>query len=183
MGTRALIRFNGKDFIATHWDGNPSVLGAQLLKLPQKTKRAIIAAAKERSIDSASKEVRDELNKERLEYLSQKHKIPLSEIKKGKRRGNIIESEDYEIGTIDNYGDFAEYIYDVRGDAVYVAEGHGDYDSTKAAERAGRLIWKRYVGGSTGKKTVPLAAKEKGWFSESARHALARKGISTGWKK
>jgi len=183
MGTRAVIRYNGKDFLATHWDGYPESLGVDLAKLPTKSKRAILIIAKKHQIDAGSSEVHTELTKERFEMLSKKHKLSISEIKKGKRRGNIISAEDYPIGSISNYGDWAEYIYDIRGDVVYVAEGHGDYDATKRAEKEGRLKWKRYVGGKTGQLTKPLTKKEKGWFYESARHAMSAKGLKSGRKK
>ena len=177
-----MIRVDGKDFIAAHWDGNPESLGKDLADLPIKSKAAILAVAKEHSIDSADKDVHSKLNKERLEMLSKKHNLPISEIKKGKRRGNIISSEDYEIGSIDNYGDWAEYIYNIKGNFVYVAEGHGDYDATKAIERSGGLKWKGIGEGGKLKKIIQKKGKS-GWVQESARHSLARKGIKTGRKK
>ena len=35
------------------------------------------------------------------------------------RRGNIICAEDLEICNIDDYGDWAEYQYDIRGKEIY----------------------------------------------------------------
>ena len=178
-----MIRIDGKDFVATHWDGYPEGLGKDLASLPVKNKRAILSVAKEHNIDSASDEIHSELNKKRIESISKEHKLSTSEVKKGMRRGDIISVEDYEVGFIKNYGDFAEYIYDIRDNSVYVAEGVGDYDATKKAEKEGKLKWKRYVGGKSGTLTKPLLKKEKGWFKESARHALASKGIKTGRKR
>jgi len=183
MGTRAMIRIDGKDFVATHWDGHPETLGKELVSLPVKNKKTILSVAKKHNIDSASAEIHSKLNKERIESISKNQKLSASEVKKGIRRGDIIAIEDYEVGFIKNYGDFAEYIYDVRDNSVYVAEGHGDYDATKKAEKEGKLKWKRYVGGKSGTLTKPLLKKEKGWFSESARHSLASKGIKTGRKR
>ena len=40
-------------------------------------------------------------------------------IRNGIRRGNIIGAEDHEICNIDNYGDWAEYQYDIRGKEIY----------------------------------------------------------------
>jgi hypothetical protein len=39
MGTRAIIRIEGKDFVATHWDGNPENLGNELKEMRKKVKR------------------------------------------------------------------------------------------------------------------------------------------------
>ena len=107
--------------------------------------------------------------------LAKKHNLPISKIKKGIRRGNIIEAEDYQIGSISNYGDWAEYIYDVRDGVIYVAEGQGDYRQTKRAEEEGKLKWKRYVGVKSGTVTKPLTKKEKGWFGDRVRHSNAKK--------
>ena len=184
MGTRAMIRIDGKDFAATHWDGYPEGLGKDLAALPTKSKAAILTVAKEHSIDAVDKGVYEKVNKERVEMLSKKHKLPISKIKKGIRRGNVIASEDYEIGSIDNYSDFVEYIYDIKGDSIYVAKGHGDYDATRAAEIAGKLEWKEYLGGAgAGVLITPSIKSKSGWKFEGARHALARKGIKTGQKK
>ncbi len=40
MGTRAIVKFNGKKVVATHWDGDPENLGKLLVSF---TKRKGIA--------------------------------------------------------------------------------------------------------------------------------------------
>lgn len=60
MGTRAIITKNGKPFIATHWDGYPDVLGADLLG---KTKdEDIVRVAMKRDIDFADSKLLKKLN-------------------------------------------------------------------------------------------------------------------------
>lgn len=123
VGTRAMIRIDGKDFAATHWDGYPTSLGKDLADLPIKSKAAILAVAKGHTIDAVDKSVYEKANKERIEMLSKKHKLPISKIKKGIRRGNIIAAEDHELSSIDNYGDWAEYIYDIKAILFMLLKG------------------------------------------------------------
>ena len=73
MGTRAMIKKDGKPFLATHWDGYPSSLGKDLLKC--KTDKQIIAAAKKHDIDFAHKSVHKQLNDERVKKLMKKHRL------------------------------------------------------------------------------------------------------------
>ena len=134
IGTRALISINGKPFLATHWDGYPSCLGLELLNC-DKTASGIIQVAKGHTIDAADPKVLQELNGERIEWLSKKHRLSRRQIRAGKRRGFIICAEDYEIGSIKNYGDWAEYQYDVRGQEIYFRPLSGPYP--KSIENAG----------------------------------------------
>ena len=132
MGTRALITKNGKPFIATHWDGYPTGLGADLLN--KKTISEIIKVAKKHQIDFADSSVQKNLNAERIKYLAKKHNLSIAEIKKGTRRGNITEAEDWEIETIKGYGDWAEYQYDLRNGKWYFRQLSGAYpQSLKSA--------------------------------------------------
>jgi hypothetical protein len=141
MGTRAVIRVNGKPMIATHWDGYPESLGSDLKNLKTKNLSSIIRIAKKHTIDFVDSSVRERLNKERLERLSKKHDLPLSKIKQGYRRGNIIGAEDYEIGSIKGYSDFAEYEYDVdtKTGKIKVRPLRGEYRENNP--RAGK--WKQ----------------------------------------
>jgi len=162
MGTRAVIRVNGKPMFATHWDGYPDSLGNDLINLRKKTLASVKRVAKKHSIDFASPMFKKELNKERLEHISKKHKLPIEKVKKGYRRGNIITSDDYEIGGIRGYDDWAEYEYDVntKTGKVRVRPRTGSYEEDniagkwfdiakgklqkKAIEKEDARIWKIY---------------------------------------
>jgi hypothetical protein len=131
MGTRAMIEIDGKPIFATHWDGYPKSLGEDLKKA-RPTVKSIMTVAKKHSIDFADKSVLKELQKERLEYLMKKHKLPLEKIKKGIRRGGVISSEDYPITDISRYDDWAEYEYDIdsKTGQIKVRERSGSWRST-----------------------------------------------------
>jgi hypothetical protein len=138
MGTRALIRIEGKDFLATHWDGNPECLGKELSEInDEKNIEEILTVAMGHTIDCADKSVLAQLNELRMISIAKRQNLPLAKVKKGVRRGSIIGAGDYGIGDIKRYGDFAEYIYDIKGDEVFVAEGDGAY-SSKA-----NFVWKK----------------------------------------
>jgi hypothetical protein len=118
IGTRALISKDGKPMIATHWDGYPSSLGMDLLHC-DKTMKAVIKVAKRHTIDAAHRSIQEDLNRERIKELAEKHRLIEEKIRNGIRRGNIIGAEDHEVWSIDDYGDFAEYQYDIRGKEIY----------------------------------------------------------------
>lgn len=132
MGTRAIISKDGKPFLATHWDGDPESLGKELERT--RTAEQIISVARKHTIDSASPPVMKTLNAVRLRMLMRKHKLSLEEIKKGVRRGNIIVAEDYEIGNIKNYDDFAEYQYNLKNGKWEMRELHGEWKKAKAGK-------------------------------------------------
>jgi len=139
MGTRALISINGKPMIATHWDGNPSSLGLDLLEC-DKSLHAIIRVAQSHTIDAADGSIREELNRKRVRELSQKHDLTEEEIRQGKRRGSIVCAEDYEICDLKEYGDWAEYEYNIRNGEVFFRRLIGPYpDSLKRISGYGRL--------------------------------------------
>lgn len=138
MGTRAIITKEGKPFIATHWDGYPESLGKDLKKMPDLTNGSIIAVAKEHSIDFADNVVRKVLNKERIKELAQRHNLSEAEIKQGYRRGNIMSSDDFEIGNIKIYDDWAEFQYDIRDGKIYYRALSGSWLNAKKDGR-----WKR----------------------------------------
>jgi hypothetical protein len=118
IGTRAIISIEGKPMLATHWDGYPSSLGSGLLHC-DKSIKAVIEVAKAHTIDAADAWLLDMLNRERVRQLAEKHQRTVEEIKAGVRRGNVISADDYEITDIRNYGDWAEYEYDLCGKEVY----------------------------------------------------------------
>ena len=136
IGTRALICIDGKPLLATHWDGYPSCLGLELLNC-DKIVPAIVEVAKDHTIDAADIAIRKDLNRDRIKTLAKKHRLTQAEIRAGKRRGCVICAEDYEIGSIDNYGDWAEYQYDIRGQEVYFRPLDGFY--SKSVDKASRF--------------------------------------------
>lgn len=130
MGTRAIITKEGAPFIATHWDGYPESLGEDLKNMPDISDKSIIAVAKEHSIDFADKTVRAKLNKERIKTLCTKHNLTEAEIKQGLRRGCVISSDDYQIGDIKIYDDWAEYQYDIREGKIYYRPLSGSWENS-----------------------------------------------------
>jgi len=128
MGTRALITLNEKPFIATHWDGYPSALGADLLAATkpngssqpeQIIKAEIINVAAEHTIDFAVPEVQVLCNAKRFQEIAAKTdgKYTADDLAKLHTEGKQITfgvqaAEDYPIGNIENYGDWAEFQYD-----------------------------------------------------------------------
>ena len=104
--------------LATHWDGYPSSLGLDLLHCDRSIE-AVVEVAKAHTIDAADAWILDMLNRERVRQLAEKHQLTVQAIKAGKRRGNVICADDYEIADIRNYGDWAEYEYDLCGRDVY----------------------------------------------------------------
>ena len=139
MGTRALVSINDKPMIATHWDGYLSALGNDLLNC-DKSLGAIIQVAEEHTIDAADGSLREGLNQERVKKLSQKHHLTQEEIREGKRRGLLIMADDHEICDIVNYGDWAEYQYDIRGNEVFFRRLRGQYPgSLEGAPKFERL--------------------------------------------
>lgn len=123
MGTRALITINEKPFIATHWDGYPSSLGADLIG--KITKPEIIGVAKEHSIDFATAKVCQKCNKTRFAEIAERTKgtkkeytaKEIAELHKQDKdlTFGLMTSCDYPISPIKNYGDWAEYQYDLTG--------------------------------------------------------------------
>jgi len=126
MGTRALISINKKSFIATHWDGYPSDLGKDLLE-SDKSIDSIIEITNSHSIDFADKTILEKVNNLRLKELCKKHNLTIEEVKKGKRKGDIICSDDYEVLDIEHYGDWSEYEYNIENNEVYVRKLCGAY--------------------------------------------------------
>ena len=121
-----MILMDGKPLVATHWDGYPSCLGLELLGC-NKSLKAVIRIAKRHTIDGADSSILEDLNRERVKELAQKHRLSENEIRSGKRRGSLICAGDHPIGDIQNYGDWAEYQYDIRGKKVMFRPLRGPY--------------------------------------------------------
>lgn len=118
MGTRALITINEKPFIATHWDGYPDSLGADLYGTT--TKNQIIKAAKEHVIDFAAPEVVRKIEVKRFAEIAAKTngKYSAADVEKLHKEGKQVTftiqgAGDYPIGRIEQYGDWAQYQYDL----------------------------------------------------------------------
>ena len=148
MGTRALITINQKPFIATHWDGYPSALGADLLG--KTTEVEIRAIAEKHDIDFACARVRQQVNKKRYAEIAKKTKGAKKEYtakeiealdKQGKHlQFNLMGNGDYPIGSIKNYGDWAEYQYDLQDGKWYYRPLSGGYpQSLVSASKLKRL--------------------------------------------
>ena len=95
-----------------------SSLGRDVLNC-DKSMKAIIEVARAHTIDAADPQVIETLNRERVTLLAQKHQLSVQEIKAGKRRGNVICADDFEIADLRTYRDLVEFEYDIRGKEVY----------------------------------------------------------------
>jgi len=162
MGTRAVIKVDGKPMFATHWDGYPDSLGSDLVDLKKKSLASVLRVAKKHTIDFASPLFRKELSEVRLRSIAKRHKMPLEKVRKGWRRGNITTVDDYDVGAFRRYDDWAEYEYDVdtKTGKVKVRPRTGSYESDNIAgkwveiakgmlkksvlEKEGKRIWKIY---------------------------------------
>ena len=142
IGTRAVISIEGKPMLATHWDGYPTSLGADLLRC-DKSIKAVIEVTKAHTIDAADPQLLKTLNRERVSGLAEKHQLSVDEIKAGKRRGNVISADDYEIVDIRTYRDLAGFQYDIRSEAVFFRPLDGWWpESVKHAAEFRRLTAK-----------------------------------------
>jgi hypothetical protein len=147
MGTRAMILFEGKPMLATHWDGDPSSLGKSLLKAKSKTPLGIFKASGQYSIDWANPKFAPSkpiitgggleqrgkkwirLKKTTYFARSDAETNRLITEKIGKDAGTANSSGTIKItDAYGNYGDFAEYAYNIRADGtVEVAELSGEW--------------------------------------------------------
>jgi len=118
IGTRAIISIDGKPMLATHWDGNPTSLGRDLLRC-DKSIEAVVEVAEAHTVDAADPQVIEALNAERVTLLAEKHKLTAQEIKVAIRRENLISADDHEIADIGLHRDLAECHYDIRGNSVF----------------------------------------------------------------
>lgn len=135
MGTRALISKESKPFIATHWDGYPSSLGADLLKAGTKDED-IMAVANTHTIDFAALRVRKIINKTRFKEIANRANKGLKAQGKKKRytpkdvedldkqgkqlNFNLMSAgDDYPVSNIKGYGDIAAYEYNLENGVWY----------------------------------------------------------------
>jgi hypothetical protein len=154
IGTRAIVSIDGKPMLATHWDGNPASLGADLLHC-DKSVKAVIEVAKGHTIDAADAQILETMNQERVGNPAEKHHLTEQEIKAGKRRGNVICADDFVIAHITTYRDLAEFQYDIRGNEVLFGPLDGWWpESLKQAGEFRRLGLKE-VGSSRAELPVP----------------------------
>jgi len=159
MGTRAVVRF-GDTRIATHWDGYPSSLGSDLLKQKnlikeldkEKSLAIIIGICEPHTIDFATEDVRSKTADQRLQKIANKanemcrergepEKYSVQYLKELEKEGKQLTfgvhgAGDYPIGTFENYGDYAEWEYDVLpSGAVMYRELSGWYNETTEKQR------------------------------------------------
>ena len=130
--------------LATHWDGNPTSLGRDLLNCDRSIE-AVVEVAEAHTIDAADLQLLEALNRERVSQLAEKHRISADEIKAGKRRGNIICADDCEISDIGLYRDLAEFQYDIRGIEVYVRKLDGWWPESLRQAAEFRLLTAKEV--------------------------------------
>ena len=154
IGTRAIISLAGKPMLATHWDGHPGSLGRDLLNC-DKSMKAIIEVARAHTIDAADPQFLDVLNRERVSQLAEKHQLSIDEIKAGKRRGNFISADDYEISDIGLHRDQAEFQYDIRHNAVFFRPLDGWWPESLRNAGEFRLLTAKEVESSRAELPVP----------------------------
>jgi hypothetical protein len=131
--------------LATHWDGYPSSLGADLLHCDNSLS-TVIQVAKDHTIDAVDSSLLDTLNGERIKQLADKHQLTVQEIKAGKRRGNVISADDHEIADLRIYGDLAEYHYDICGKEVYFRPLNGWWPESLNQAAEFKLLTEKQVG-------------------------------------
>lgn len=153
MGTRAMITINEKPFIATHWDGCPSSLGADLLLT--KTEAEIIAVANDHTIDAACAKVCKTENKKRFQYIADKTKgskkeYSAEDIEKLHKQGKCLQFEimgadDWPISNIKGYDDWAEYQYDFSNGKWRYRPLSGSYNESQQSAGKFKLLTKKTV--------------------------------------
>jgi hypothetical protein len=141
IGTRALISIAGEPVLATHWDGYPDSLGLDLINC-SKSLEEIIKVAKAHTIDASHSSILKALKNEKIRELAKKHQLTESKISAGMRRGCVISAEDYAISDIDDYGDWAEYQYDIRGNKVYFRRLEGSWPESARKASDFKLLTK-----------------------------------------
>ena len=122
MGTRAVIKRDGKLILTTHWDSNPANLGVALILAVRADNSIdnIIKVATKHSIDFADKSVCAKAN--------------LSMIAKLKKENKYSEESPDAVEDIEGYDDFAEWDYDIRGREVFVARRYGEFSKNKVTK-------------------------------------------------
>jgi len=156
MGTRAIVKFNGRKMLATHWDGNPSSLGKALLLVKDKTPENIVSAASEFNIDQIEPQFAPKkpiilkgkaylgdgkygnkityFPRSDVDMIALQNKFKMGEgtaDKQGKIELNLADVE-----SMSNYGDWAEWEYDIKGDKVYARPLTGRYDESERTDKS-----------------------------------------------
>jgi hypothetical protein len=200
MGTRAIVRLNGKLLMATHWDGYPVSLGKDLLKAGNDVTN-ILKVGSENHIDSVNPKYLDLANEVSIAtqkaIIQKNNKILASDnvdkVDKQMAENRIAEAKDFlsryekgeQIDNISSYDDFAEWDYDVRPDGVYVATRKDSFKNglmskyRKLTSSNAEELDKRGKDKSIVDFSRPLTITDRrglgsGWHYESARHRLAR---------
>lgn len=109
--TRAFITIDKKPLAATHFNGYPEGLGKKLLEANAKTPLQILEVAKPFTIDFVDSEYIEDLNKERLEEISERRGIPLAEVEERMKHFTVVSCKDLLIWDIEIYGDLCAYLY------------------------------------------------------------------------
>jgi len=109
---------------ATHWDGYPASLGRDLLKC-DKSLGEVIELAKDHKIDTADRSILRELNGQSEQVFAKRNH--LREIRVGKMRTSMFCAGERLIGDLKDYGDWADYQYDIRGKKVYFRRLRGQW--------------------------------------------------------
>lgn len=130
MGTRATIRINGKLIYATHWDGYPDSLGADLVALRKAHNLGlggISQVAVKHSINFADKSI-----------LAQANKAMITSLKGKEGYESYVKSGEF-VTDIKYYDDFSEYEYDIntRTGKIKVTELNSSYKS----RTKGKTMW------------------------------------------
>ena len=86
----------------------------------------------------------------RVEQLAQRHQLSVQEIKAGKRRGNVLCADDYEISDIGLHRDLAEFQYDIRNNEVYFRPLDGWWPESLKRAAEFKVLREKAVAGSRG---------------------------------
>ena len=144
MGTRAFIKYEGKPVLATHWDGYPSGLGAELVKIKDKTPENIIKVASHHNIDFISPKyapnkplvIKKKVYSGKGKYVQGEMVTEFLTEKEMDKRGiegtyipakGKTERKYSTIIPVSMYDDFVEWEYNIKGNKVYARRLLGSY--------------------------------------------------------
>lgn len=179
MGTRAVIKWEDKPMLATHWDGYPKGLGIDLIKAKPKTISNVVKVASHHNIDLIDPKFAPKKNIEiPAKVMNEKGKLV-----KGKKVTKFVKSGDLmpdmgtsftkgnidfklsEVTPMSDYGDFAEWEYNIKKGKVYARELEGGYSTDKKINSKWRLLSspafaKKYEDEITEKSNMEYEKKE-----------------------
>lgn len=154
MGTRAVIKWQDKPMLATHWDGNPSSLGAELTQIKTTTPEKVIKVASGHNIDLIAPEFAPKkplkIPRE-VYYVSKKAKkegkmgerlkgtlitkfLPSSKIPEDSGTAYTKGKTEYKLAEVlpmSKYSDFAEWEYNIDDGEVYARKINDEYTKVK----------------------------------------------------